>query len=60
MFCMLVMVVPRLVVVVVVVVTIRSAWLPPQLRSGLQSLYQGQREGTMRYFSQKCTGLSVL
>lgn len=57
MFCMLVMVVPRL---VVVVMTIRSAWLPPQLRSGLQSLYQGQREGTMRYFSQKCTGLSVL
>lgn len=48
MFCVLlvprlVMVVPRL---VVMVMTIRPAWLPPQLHSGLQSLYQGHREGT--------------
>lgn len=58
-----VLVVSRLVVVLcrllVVVLTTRPAGLPPQLYSGLQSLYQGHREGTVRYFSQKCIGLTV-
>lgn len=43
-----------------VVIAIGPAGRPPQLHSGLLSLHQGQREGTGRHFSQKCTALSVL
>jgi hypothetical protein len=53
----LVMVLCRL---LLLVIAIRPAGLPPQLHSGLQSLYQGHREATIRYFSQKCIGLTVL
>lgn len=49
----LVMVLCGLLLLVLVVVITRPAGLPPQLHSGLQSLYQGHREATIRYFSQK-------
>lgn len=55
----LVMVLCRL-LLLLVVITIRPAGLPSQLHSGLQALYQAHREATMRYFSQKCIGLTVL